>query len=61
MLENKVFGKVQAEQTQYPKLKNSVCLQPDEKTKRREERYKMRSGKQMGIQSQRVVVSYLLF
>ena len=34
MLENKVFGKVQAEQTQYPKLKNSVCLQPDEKKKK---------------------------
>ena len=36
MLENKVFGKLQAEQTQYPKLKNSVCLQPDEKKKKKE-------------------------
>ena len=26
----------QAEQTQYPKLKNSVCLQPDGKKKRGE-------------------------
>ena len=37
MLENKVFGKVQAKQTQYPKLKNSVCLQPGGKKKKKKE------------------------